>query len=405
MATGGVLAPLRRSDFRRLWIAQTVSILGDKINQVALGIMVWQATGSPAQTGLVFAITFLPAALFGLVAGPLVDRWDRRRTMISADLVRTCLVVSIPFAAPLGIWAVYLLAFSSATVSLFFEPSRMALVPSVVEQDELMAANSLDMTTSSIAELLGIGIAGALVAGVGSRYAFFADGATFVISATFVMALRHRTVRREVAPIGFGVVFTDLRSGFERIRTNGVLRGVLLTYGAVAIGLGAAITLSILQALRVFAGSGLPDAMRMAVVDLSTTAGLVVGSIAIGMGGSSRAGLKYVWGMLAFGALMFPLYFARQIGMAALVLFLLGVANEYFSIPMMTIMQTNTEDETRGRVFAVRMTVTRIASVVGLAGAGVAAQVYGVTPMLLALGVYIGAIGIFGFLMPALRRA
>lgn len=405
MATGGVLAPLRRSDFRRLWIAQTVSIVGDKINQVALSIMVYRQTGSLAQMGLVFAITFLPAALFGLVSGPLVDRWDRRRTMIVADVVRAALVIAIPFVAPLGMWAVYALAFASATVSLLFEPSRMALVPSVVERDELMAANSLDVTTSSIAELLGIGFAGALVAGVGPSYAFFIDGATFVVSAAFVMAVRHRAARRTVSPMGLEVVWRDLHSGIDRIRRDGVLRGLLLTYGAVAIGAGAAITLSILLALEVLGGSGLPDALRITVVDLSTTAGLLVGSIAIGMGGSRRAGLKYLWGIVAFGALMLPLYFVKEIGAAAVVLFALGVANEYFGIPMLTIVQTHTEDENRGRVFAVRMTVTRLASVIGLAGAGVAAQAYGVVPMIAVVGVYIAAVGVFGLMMPALRDA
>jgi MFS family permease len=405
MTRVGVLAPLRRSDFRRLWIAQTVSIVGDKINQVALSIMVYRATGSYAQMGLVFAITFLPAALFGLVSGPLVDRWDRRKTMIAADLTRACLVIAIPFAAPLGMWAVYVLAFSSATVSLFFEPSRMALVPSVVDHDELMAANSLDMSTSSIAELLGIGFAGALVAGIGPAPAFLFDGATFFLSALFVFAVRHRAARRDVAPLGLGVVGQDLRSGFERIRNDGVLRGLLLTYGAVALGTGAALTLSVLFALGVLKDTGLTDALRVTVVDLSTTAGLLIGSIAIGMGGSRRAGRKYLWGIVAFGALLLPLYFVKQIGMAAVVLFAAGVANEYFGIPMLTILQTNTEDENRGRVFAVRMTITRIASVIGLAGAGVAAQAYGVPAMIAVVGSYIAAVGLFGFLMPALREA
>lgn len=405
MTTGGVLAPLRRSDFRLLWIAQTVSIVGDKINQVALSIMVYQVTRSAVQMGLVFAITFLPAALFGLVSGPLVDRWDRRRTMIAADIIRGCLVLIIPFAVPLGMWAVYALAFASATVSLLFEPSRMALVPSVVERDELMAANSLDMTTSSIAELLGIGFAGALVAGVGPAYAFFIDAATFMISAAFVVAVRHRTVRRPLARIGLEVVWHDLRFGIERIRNDAVLRGLLLTYSAVAIAMGAAITLSMLLALQVFEGSGMAPALRVAVVDLATTAGLLVGSIAIGMGGSRRPGLKYLWGIVAFGMLLLPLYLVKGIGVAAVVLFALGVANEFFGIPMLTMVQTHTEDETRGRVFAVRMTATRIASVVGLAGAGVAAQVYGVAPMIAVLGIYVVLIGIFGFLMPALRDA
>jgi len=405
MTTGGVLAPLRRSDFRLLWIAQTVSIVGDKINQVALSIMVYQVTRSAVQMGLVFAITFLPAALFGLVSGPLVDRWDRRRTMIAADIVRACLVLAIPFAASLGMWAVYALAFASATVSLLFEPSRMALVPSVVERDELMAANSLDMTTSSIAELLGIGFAGALVAGVGPSYAFFIDGATFLISAVFVVAVRHRAVRRPLARMGFDVVWHDLRFGIDRIRNDAVLRGLLLTYSAIAIAAGAAITLSMLLALQVFEGSGMAPALRVAVVDLSTTAGLLVGSIAIGMGGSRRPGLKYLWGIVAFGMLMLPLYFVKGIGVAAVILFALGVANEFFGIPMLTMVQTHTEDETRGRVFAVRMTVTRIASVVGLAGAGVAAQIYGVAPMIAVVGIYVVLIGVFGFLMPALRDA
>ncbi len=405
MTTRGALAPLRRSDFRRLWIAQTVSIVGDKINQVALSIMVYRATGSAAQMGIVFALTFLPAALFGIVAGGLVDRWDRRRTMIAADAIRAVLVICIPFVAPIGIWAVYALAFSSATVSLFFEPSRMALVPSVVEQDELMAANALDLSTSSIAELLGIGFAGALVAGIGPASAFFVDGATFFVSALFVFALRHRAAARSLVPMGFSVVRRDLRVGFERIRTDSVLRGLLLTYGAVAIGVGASLTLSILLALQVFAGSSIPDALRVTVVDLSTTAGLLVGSIAIGVGSSRRSGRKYLWGIVAFGLLLLPIYFVKEIAMAAPVLFALGVANEYFGIPMLTIMQARTEDETRGRVFSVRITLTRVAGVLGLAGAGIAAQYYGVVPTIIVVGAYMICIGMLGFLMPALREA
>jgi hypothetical protein len=72
---------------------------------------------------------------------------------------------------------------------------------------------------------------------------------------------------------------------------------------------------------------------------------------------------------------------------------------------MLTIMQTNTEDETRGRVFSVRITLTRIAGVLGLVGAGIAAQVYGVTPMIVVVGVYMVGVGVLGFLMPALRDA
>jgi MFS family permease len=400
-----VLSPLRRSDFRRLWIAQTVSIVGDKVNQVALSIMVYRLTGSAIQMGLVFAITYLPAALFGLIAGPLVDRWDRRRTMVSSDLIRAGLVAAIPFAVSIGLPAVYVLAFLSATVALFFEPSRMALIPAIVGEDELMAANALDMTTMSVSELLGIGFGGALVATIGVAAAFWIDGATFLISAVFVLAVGYRAVTVTRGPLKVVTIWNDLTFGLQRIRRNGVLRGVAITYAAVALCAGGAITLSFLLALSVFVGSGLPDALRLVVVDLATTAGLLVGAVAIGVSGSLHAGRKYLWGIVAFGILFVQFLWVPNLWVAAIVLFAAGIANQYFGVPMLTMLQIHTEDATRGRVFAVRTTISRISAVVGLAGAGVAAQVYGVVPVAVALGVLVLLIGGLGFAMPRLRTA
>jgi MFS family permease len=406
-----VLSPLRRRDFRWLWIAQTVSIVGDKINQVALSIMVFKLTDSPVQMGIVFAISYLPAALFGLLAGPLVDRWDRRRTMITADLLRAGIVSGMAVVAmvgfPLGskVALVYVLAFVSSTIALFFEPSRMALVPSVVDQGELMAANALDMTTMSVSELLGIGFGGVLVATIGYGSAFWIDAVTFLVSATFVFAVGHRAVARILPKLRLSVVRDDLRSGLERIRRDGVLRGVAITYAAVAVGGGAALALSILLALTVYTNNGLSSALRYTVVDLATTVGLLVGSVAIGMARPAGAGRKYLRGIIAFGALFVLFLFVHDLWMAGVLLFGAGIANEYFGIPMITLLQTYTEEETRGRVFAVRMTIARLATVIGLAGAGVAAQVYGVVPMAVALGVFFILVGALGYAMPRLRQA
>ena len=92
-----VSAPLRAPDYRRLWVGQVVSVVGDKINQIAMAIMVYALTGSMLQMGIMLGVTALPAALFGVVAGVYVDRWDRRRTMVSADLIRAAAVLAIPF--------------------------------------------------------------------------------------------------------------------------------------------------------------------------------------------------------------------------------------------------------------------------------------------------------------------
>lgn len=406
-----VLSPLRSADFRRLWIAQTISIVGDKINQIGLSIMVFQVTGSYVQMGIVFGLTFLPAALFGLFAGPLVDRWDRRRTMLAADLVRVglvtgmALVASAPFAPNTKIVAIYGLAFLSSTAALLFEPARMSLVPAILDKRDLIAANALDMTTMSISELLGIAFGGGLVATIGYAPAFWFDAGTFILSAVFVLMVRHRSVCGPQRRLRLHVIWDDLQAGFSRIRGDGVLRGVSITYAALALCGGAAMTLTVLLALDVYRVPGLSDALRLTVADLATTVGLLVGSVLVGMSGSESPGRKYVMGIGLFGLLLVQFLWVPNLWVAAAVLMVAGVGNQFFGVAMIAMLQSHTESETRGRVFAVRMTIARVATVVGLAGAGVAASVYGVRNMTVALGVVVLVIAALGFSMPRLRNA
>jgi MFS family permease len=399
------VAPLHHRDFRLLWGAQTVSIIGDKINQVAMSIMVYRLTGSLAQMGLVFAITFLPAALFGLPAGPLVDRWDRRRTMLAADVLRAALVAVIPFAVRFGLPAVYAVAFAVSTVSLFFEPARLSLVPQVVGEDELMAANSLDSSTSAVSELLGIAFGGGLVFAVGYGAAFGFDAVTYLVSALLVRAVAYRQAPPEPAPAQPFAILHELGDGLTRIRRDPVLLGVIVSYAAAAIGGAAAVTLSVLLALHTYRDAGMADALRLTFLDLATTTGLLVGSVQVGASGPQNAGRKYLAGLTVFGALFALLFFVRDIRVAAGLMLLTGIANMWFQIPMVTILQTYTGGGARGRVFAVRTTVVRIATVIGLAGAGFAAERVGVLPLVAGVGVFVCLVGIAGFAFPHLRRA
>ena len=404
MELGDLLAPLRRSDFRKLWLAQSVSIVGDKVNQIGLSIMVYRLTGSLAQMGIVFAITFLPAALFGLVAGPLVDRWDRRRTMIVADLLRAGLVLLIPLSVRFGLPAVYAAAFAVATVSLFFQPARMALVPHMLDPSELMAANSLDSTTESVAELLGIAIGGALVATIGYRAAFLIDSATYLVSALLVIGVVFRATRPMPIPWRASLLARELRDGLERIRGDRVLRELIGSYTLVALGGAASLTLTVLLALNVYTGSGLKDAWRLTTVDFATTVGLVVGSVLVGMSGPRRAGRKYLGGLVAFGAIFATLALVHDLRVALPLLVTVGIANVFFIVPMMTILQQRTEDATRGRVFAVRVTVSRVATVLGFAGAGLAAQRFGILPLVAVVGALVAVVGLAGLALPGLRE-
>lgn len=395
-----IWAPLRAPDYRRLWAGQMVSVVGDKLNQIAMGIMVYKITGSMLHMGVMLAVTAAPSALFGMVAGAFVDRWERRRTMLVADILRMLLVLVIPFVVRFGVGAAYVIAFLVATVSLFFEPAKNSLVPELVGSDLLLAANSLDNATSAVSELLGLAFAGTVVATIGHSNAFVLDAVTYFVSALFVLGVAHRETPRpadEPSP----VLAEELRNGLRYMWDEPVLRDLLVVYVFAVTGMAATVTLGYLLALEQYHAG----AWGLAVFDTAITVGILVGSFLVAKSGSSNVGAKFLWGMVGFGALFFCVSLADSVWPTAIVLFLGGIANMWFHIPMFTILQSRTEERLRGRVFAARLTVVRVFTVVGLVAAGALAESHGVLTVVAAVGVFIVVAGAFGWSRPALRKA
>ena len=125
----------RDARFSAFWLAGTVSLFGDRLHQIALGVMVLGITGSALQTGLVFLAATLPNLLLGPVAGTFVDRWDQKRVMIASDLLRAGLVLLLPFIAEQNVALVYPVVFGITTISLFFRPAKAAIVPRIVDRE------------------------------------------------------------------------------------------------------------------------------------------------------------------------------------------------------------------------------------------------------------------------------
>lgn len=401
MLKSGLLQPLRSGDYRRLWLAQLVSVMGDKVDQIALGILVYEATGSELQMGIVLAISMLPAAVFGMVAGAYVDRLDRRRTMILADVARAALVLSVPFVARYSIGAVYLVALAVATVSLFFEPAKLALIPEIVDEHELMAANSLDNATVSIAELVGLAFAAGLVASLGWRLAFVFDAGTFLVSAAFVFAIRHRAVAGAADIAGTGSVLADALEGMRYIARHELLRDLLPVYSVAMAGVAASITFVYVLALERFA-SGAPG---LALLDGAITVGLLVGSVFVGRARAEGATRMLLWGLTAFAALLALIAGAPSVVWAAPVLLVMGVANMFFYVPMATVLQTSALPSMRGRAFAAKQMLSRVLSVAGFLLAGMLAEWVDLTPSILLVAGFVGLVALIGWTRPSLRAA
>lgn len=375
-------------------------MVGDKIHTIAMAMMVYSITGSMLQMGVMLGVTLLPAALFGLPAGVYVDRWDRRQTMIVADIIRAGVVVMIPFVVGLSIWWAYGLAFIAATVSLFFVPAKRSLIPDLVEDHELMAANSLDNASESIAELVGLGLGAAIVATIGYSWAFTIDGLTFLVSAGSIALIRFRQPIDPLCSEDHDLLSETLE-GVRAIWASDVLRPLSAVYVTSATFAAASIAVCYALALQRY-NAGAPG---LAMLDGASAVGMLVGAVLVGRSGPGGAGAKFLAGMAMFGFVFSLVAVATSIWTAMVLLAFSGIANMYFFVPATTLFQTHSDASVRGRVMAANTTGTRIAMVLGIVMAGAVADKMPLNTLIVVIGLSaISAAGL-GWTRVALRRA
>ena len=138
-----MLTVLRRRNVALLALGHLISVVGSWILLIALPFYIYQRTGSALAAGSMFLLEMVPALLFGSLAGVFADRWDRRRTMIVADVLRAVILLPLLLATRDGwLWVVFPVAFLEATVTQFFLPARGALLPALVPDEELEGANA-----------------------------------------------------------------------------------------------------------------------------------------------------------------------------------------------------------------------------------------------------------------------
>ena len=216
-----ILQPLRDRDFALLWGGLTVSLLGDGIYLVAVAWQVYDLSNTPSALALVGLAWSIGLALFLLTGGVVSDRFDRRRVMIAADLVRAAALVVIGVLAAtdsLVIGHLVALVLLYAAGEAFFGPALGAIIPDLVSGPRIVEANALAQSVRQTCRLfLGPAIGGLIVAGAGTATAFIVDSVTFVFSALMIALIR--TPSR-----GHGTkdssAFDDLRAGVAYVRSQ-----------------------------------------------------------------------------------------------------------------------------------------------------------------------------------------
>ena len=397
--------------FSAMWLGQVISSLGDRVHQIALVFLVARATnGSPLALGLVFAVITVPTFLVGPVAGALVDRWDRKRVMVGSDLVRAGLVIAIPVAAILNVVLVFGLVFLLAVASSFFRPARVAALPQVVPDEDLLTANSAMWVADTVTDLAGYGLGGLFVAFLGPALslAFWIDGASYLASALLVAAVAiPRIVPAAVGEAG-GVapsLRADLVAGWRFLRAETVLFATTIQASIAEYGLGALMALSpLLVAALPLGGTDAPTAygffeMAMSVGLLG--AGLVMGGLAtrIPKGGSIVAGF------IALGLALIGLAATGSLALALVLAGVVGVANVVFVVPSQTMFQQRTPANLLGRVIAIRLAMVNAMLALSMATSGLLAQLFGLQAVLAACGILTLIAALAGLGVHAIREA
>ena len=193
-----ILRPLRERDFAFLWGGLTVSLIGDGIYLVAVAWQVYELSNVPSALAIVGLAWSVGMALFLLTGGVVSDRFDRRRVMIAADLVRAAALAVLGVLAITGtleLWQLIVLVVVYAAGEAFFGPALGALVPDILSGELLVEANSLELTVRQVCRLMiGPAIGGVMVAAAGAGDAFLVDAGTFVVSAAMIGLIRTRSI-------------------------------------------------------------------------------------------------------------------------------------------------------------------------------------------------------------------
>lgn len=399
-ARPGPYAVLRRRPFALMWIAQLVSTTGSALTSIAAGILVYRLTDSALAVGVMLMVTAVPSLLVGLVAGVFVDRVDRRRILIAADVIRSVLVFLIPVLASSHIIWLYVLVLASSTVTTFFDPAFESVLPDLAPDEELASANALMSISGFGATAIGFAAAGFFASALSVDIAFWIDSASFAFSAVCVLIVRLPAQPEPEAMTSAASVITNLGTGFRHLIGTPILRSVLLLSVLVSLSIGLWNALLLPFALRALHATEFEYSVQEAL----TSVGFVVGSLLMANWADRlREGQWLAISYLFMGVAGAVYAGSSTIPFAVLLVMVSGFANAPSAIGRRLIVQRHTPRDMRGRVNSSFFVVRDLVVLIGMAAAGFA-DVIDVRYLVMASGVLLLAAGLFALVLPGLGQ-
>ncbi|MFW9834041.1 MAG: MFS transporter [Candidatus Thorarchaeota archaeon] len=401
----GIKTVLAHRDFSLLWSGQLVSNIGTAIATLALMFYAYDLTGSTMAMAILAIAQTLPIVAFAGPIGVYIDQWDRKKIMVTSDLIRAIAILLIPLtlyfpsSLPTIYW-VYLLTFLYATANAWFFPARSASIPNLVEGDELVAANSLSQMTFQVVQLVVPPIGGILVALLAPNYfiAFAINSATFIFSAFAIYRIGANLIPNRESD-NMESLASQIKQGARYVVGNAILSFLFVFAMLLAVSSG------ILNALFMPYLEG-EIGLGSAQVGLVLSAGAASGAMAAVYFSRKQELDKPLYlvagaGLLA-GVAVFALVIAFDIVTVMFSWAMIGAVDVILNIPLSVLLQELVEDDLRGRVFSLLNVAFTALQVVGMAIGGVWAETVGSTgPPMTAAALALTGVSLLGFLVVA----
>jgi predicted MFS family arabinose efflux permease len=367
----------RNRNFRRLWSAQIVSEIGDWFYTLAIYSLLLQLTGKASSVALALVLQVLPQTLIGPVAGVVNDRIRRKRVMIGADLARMVIVFLMIFVRTRSmVWLVYPLLFVETLMAAFFEPARNSVIPNITEREDVILANTLSSATWSVNLLVGASIGGVVAALLGRDAVFILNALSFLASAVLIRGMRFDEPHADLAaPLRARDLWdhSPILEGVRYVRDN---RRLLATIFAKAgeLMIGPSWVLFTVMGQRYFTvhwrgidpqrGGMLGMSLLLGARGLGALVGPLVSARWAGHS-QERLRLGVLLGYLVVGVGYASLGASKTVWVACFWVVLAHCGGSTIWVFSTTLLQLNTEDRFRGRVFAADLGMSMLTIAIG----------------------------------------
>ena len=400
----------RHGDFLKLWAAQSVSDFGARITREGLPLAaVLTIRATPAQLGLLAALTLGPSLIVGLTAGGLVDRSRRRSILVATDLIRALVLASVPLAAFLhwlSMGQLYVAAFVVGAASVLFDIADHAYLPGLIDRGLLVDANAKLSVTESVAEMGGPALAGILVQALTAPVAIAVNAATYLVSAAFLAGIRTPEPKLPTPTVRSSLA-ADLAVGYAAVMNEPLVRPLFITSLVQALFGAFFQTLYVIFAIRTL---GFSPALLGLTIAMGGVGALGGGLLFPALTRSVGFGPAIIVSAAVSAASAFLIPFAGgPMALAIAMMVAAQLLGDSFGVAMLigikSLQQSVFPAHLLGRVGAAMRAAGGATAIVGAVAGGLLAGPFGIRPMLFvaAAGITLGLIWMIASPIRALR--